>query len=49
VEVNDALATAPEAINEDPYASGWMVKVRLSDPSEVDSLMDAVAYQESLS
>jgi glycine cleavage system H protein len=49
VEVNDALATAPEAINEDPYESGWMVKVRLSDPSEVDSLMDAVAYQESLS
>jgi glycine cleavage system H protein len=49
VEVNEALATAPEAINEDPYESGWMVKVRLSDPSEVDSLMDAVAYQESVS
>jgi glycine cleavage system H protein len=49
VEVNEALATAPEAINEDPYESGWMVKVRLSDPSEVDALMDAVAYQESLS
>jgi glycine cleavage system H protein len=49
VEVNEGLATAPEAINEDPYESGWMVKVRLSDPSEVDSLMDAVAYQESLS
>jgi glycine cleavage system H protein len=49
VEVNEALATAPEAINEDPYESGWMVKVRLSDPSEVDSLMDGVGYQESLS
>jgi glycine cleavage system H protein len=49
VEVNEALATAPEAINDDPYESGWMVKVRLSDPSELDSLMDADAYQESLS
>jgi glycine cleavage system H protein len=47
-EVNEALTSAPEAINEDPYESGWMVKVRLSDPSEVDSLMDAAAYQESL-
>jgi glycine cleavage system H protein len=48
VEVNDALSTGPEAINEEPYDGGWMVKVRLSDPSEVDSLMDAAAYQESL-
>ena len=48
IEVNEALSSAPEAINEDPYASGWMVKVRLSDPSEVDSLLDAAAYQESL-
>jgi glycine cleavage system H protein len=48
VEVNEALASAPEAINEDPYGAGWMVKVRLSDPSEVDSLMDAAGYQESL-
>ena len=48
VEVNEALASGPEAINDDPYESGWMVKVRLSDPSEVDSLMDAAAYQESL-
>jgi glycine cleavage system H protein len=48
IEVNEALATAPEAINEDPYESGWMVKVRLSDPAEVESLMDAVGYQESL-
>ena len=49
VEVNDELASGPEAINEDPYDGGWMVKVRLSDPSEVDSLMDAAAYEESLS
>jgi glycine cleavage system H protein len=48
VEVNEALTSAPEAINDDPYDSGWMVRVRLSDGSEVDSLMDAAAYQESL-
>jgi glycine cleavage system H protein len=48
VEVNDALSSGPEAINDDPYDGGWMVKVRLSDPSEVDSLMDAASYQESL-
>ena len=48
VEVNDALSSGPEAINDDPYEAGWMVKVRLSDPSEVDSLMDAASYQESL-
>ena len=48
IEVNEALANAPEAINDDPYESGWMVKIRLSDPSEVDSLMDAAGYQESL-
>jgi glycine cleavage system H protein len=48
VEVNEGLTTGPEAINEDPYDGGWMVRVRLSDPSEVDSLMDADAYQESL-
>ena len=49
VEVNDALSREPEAINDDPYDGGWMVRVRLSDPSEVDTLMDAAAYQESLS
>ena len=49
VEVNGALASDPEAINNDPYETGWMVKVRLSEPSEVDSLMDAAAYQEILS
>ena len=48
VEVNESLSSAPEAINDDPYDTGWMVRVRLSDPSEVDSLMDAAAYQESL-
>ena len=49
VEVNTALGDSPEAINEDPYGEGWMVKVRLSDVSEKDSLMDVAAYQAQLS
>ena len=48
VDVNQALADSPEKINEDPYGEGWMVKVKLSDPSEVDSLMDVGAYRELL-
>jgi glycine cleavage system H protein len=48
VEVNDALAEDPQAINEDPYGGGWMVKVRLADPSERDSLMDAGSYKATL-
>jgi glycine cleavage system H protein len=49
VEVNEALKDGPEAINDDPYGAGWMVKVRLSDSSEADDLMDADAYRASLS
>ena len=49
VEVNEALSSDPEAINDDPYDKGWMVKVRLSDPSEADGLLDAEAYEASLS
>ena len=49
VEVNEALSDDPEAINDDPYEKGWMVKVRLSDPSEVDGLLEATAYEASLS
>lgn len=49
VEVNDGLTDSPERINEDSYGEGWLVKVRLSDPSELDSLMDASSYEESLS
>ena len=49
VEVNTALGDSPEAINEDPYGDGWLVKVRLSDVSEKDSLMDVAAYQAQLS
>jgi glycine cleavage system H protein len=48
VEVNEALSDSPEKINEDPYGDGWLVKVRLSDPSEVDDLMDSSAYEGSL-
>jgi glycine cleavage system H protein len=47
-EVNAALAENPEKINEDPYGDGWMVKVKLSNPSEVDELMDAAAYKKLL-
>jgi len=49
VEANEALKDAPEAINEDPYGEGWMVKVRLSDASELEGLMDAESYRASLS
>jgi len=49
VEVNEALGDTPEAINEDPYDAGWMVKVRLSDPSEVDGLLARDAYVATLS
>ena len=48
VEVNDALADAPEAINEDPYGAGWLVKVKLSDPAEADTLLDVAAYRALL-
>jgi glycine cleavage system H protein len=48
VAVNEALADQPEAINEDPYGKGWLVRVKLSDPAEGDSLMDAAAYEASL-
>jgi len=48
LEVNDGLKETPEKLNEDPYGDGWMVKVRLSDPSETDALMDVAAYKESL-
>ena len=46
--VNDQLGDSPERINEDPYGDGWLVKVKLTDPAEVDSLLDADAYEGSL-
>ena len=46
VEVNEKLSDNPELVNTDPYVEGWMIRVRLSDPTEVDELMDAVEYEE---
>ena len=46
VEVNELLATKPELVNTDPYGDGWMVRIRLSDPTEVDDLMNAEEYEE---
>jgi glycine cleavage system H protein len=48
VEVNTALADAPDAINDDPYGEGWLVKVRISDPAEREALMDAAAYADTI-
>jgi len=48
VEVNEALSDTPETINDDPYGEGWMVKVRLSEEAEKESLMDQAAYTSSL-
>ena len=45
LEVNAKVVDAPETVNEDPYGEGWLVRIRLSDPSEVDSLLDAAAYR----
>ncbi len=49
VEVNSALAESPEAVNEDPYGTGWMVKIKLSDQAELESLMNGESYREYLS
>ena len=46
VEINEALAEKPELVNTDPYGDGWMIKIRLSDPTEVDELMNAEEYEE---
>jgi glycine cleavage system H protein len=49
IAVNDDLSNNPQLINEDPYGEGWLVRVKLSDPAEVDSLMDSAAYVSTLS
>nr|WP_294933893.1 glycine cleavage system protein GcvH [uncultured Flavobacterium sp.] len=46
VEFNEELETTPEAVNSDAYGAGWMVKVKISDPSEVDGLLSSEAYKE---
>jgi glycine cleavage system H protein len=48
IEVNKGIDADPGVVNEDPYEGGWLVKVRLSDPSEADSLMDSAAYTAML-
>ncbi|MCK5634205.1 MAG: glycine cleavage system protein H, partial [Anaerolineales bacterium] len=45
-EINDNLADTPELVNTDPYGEAWMVKFEISDPSELDGLMDAAAYEK---
>ena len=47
-EINEELPDAPEIINTSPYGDGWMIKIRMSDPGELDGLMDAAAYQAHL-
>lgn len=49
IAANDVLGDKPETINDDPYGEGWLIRVRLSDTSEVDALMDASAYEATLS
>jgi glycine cleavage system H protein len=49
VSVNETLSDKPESINDDPYGEGWLVRVKLSDPSETESLMDASSYEATLS
>ena len=49
IEVNNALTDGPQAINEDPYGEGWLIKVKLSDPAEQEALLDASAYEATLS
>ncbi|TML71472.1 MAG: glycine cleavage system protein GcvH [Actinobacteria bacterium] len=45
LEVNQGVVDAPETVNEDPYGDGWLIRIRMSDPSELDALMDAAAYR----
>jgi glycine cleavage system H protein len=48
IEVNQKIVEAPETVNEDPYGEGWLVRIRLTEPGEVDSLLDAAAYRQIL-
>ncbi len=46
LEFNEVLNDSPETVNQDPYGAGWIVKMQISDPSQLDGLMDAAAYEE---
>ncbi len=48
LEVNQKVVDEPETVNEDPYGDGWLIRIRLSDASELDSLLDAAAYRAQL-
>ena len=48
LEVNAAAVDAPETVNEDPYGAGWLIRIRLTDPAEVEALLDVNAYRKSL-
>ena len=48
LEFNEGLEDAPEAVNDDPYGEGWMVKIKINDASQLDGLMDAATYQAML-
>ena len=48
LEVNQQVVDAPETVNEDPYGAGWLIRIRLTDPAEVDSLLDLAGYKQVL-
>jgi glycine cleavage system H protein len=48
LEVNQQVVDAPETVNEDPYGGGWLIRIRMSDPGEVDALLDLAAYRQVL-
>lgn len=48
VAVNDDLSKTPEKVNEDPYGAGWMIRVRLTNPSELEQLLDAEGYEKEI-
>jgi glycine cleavage system H protein len=49
IEVNEAVNDAPEMVNQDPYGEGWMIKLKVTNPGEVDALMSAAEYEEFIS
>jgi glycine cleavage system H protein len=48
IEVNQTVVEAPETVNDDPYGEGWLIRIRLTEPSEVDALLDVEGYRQVL-
>ena len=48
LEINQAVVDAPETVNEDPYGNGWLIRIRMTDPAQVETLLDLEAYQRVL-